>query len=119
MFFTTNNQWFSAGPGHMTLNMHNVLHWPSIIYRWGPAWNYSNYNPESLNGWIRRRCYGTGWMITKASTRFIQAKSIVREVQDEPDSDIRRFCSACSSLTYRKCGTELLMLFGLFTSYLT
>ena len=80
---------YSAGPHKMSMNVHNVVHWPSMLSKWGPAWNYSNFNPESLNGWI---CYGTGVMTAKADTRFIQAKTLYPGAKHTSDANLRSFC---------------------------
>ena len=76
----------------MTLNVHNMIHWPTMVERWGPAWGCSNFNPESLNGWIKRQVYGKGSMITKAAMRFIQAKEVSKETLKLCDSKLRSYC---------------------------
>ena len=76
----------------MSLNVDNLLHWPTVIERWGPAWGYSNFNPESLNGWLKRRVYGRNQMMTKSATRFIQAKTIAQDVLQHNQENVKKFC---------------------------
>ena len=76
----------------MQMNVHNIVHWPEMLSKWGPAWSYSNFNPESMNGWIRKKCYGTGKMVAKAATRFVQAKMLSRDVLKLKDQKLKACC---------------------------
>ena len=81
----------------MTLNFHNLIHWPTVIQRWGAAWCYCLYHAENLNRLIRRRCYGTGWVITRVYNDYFTASILFtfwltgcNQVRSGQDNEFRR-----------------------------
>ncbi|KAJ1532215.1 hypothetical protein ONE63_000835 [Megalurothrips usitatus] len=74
------------------LNVHQLLHLPSIVLDLGPCWVYSCFFLEGMNGYLSKMYHGTryvGLQISKSASYFLTLPVMVRDLELSP---ARTFC---------------------------
>jgi hypothetical protein len=80
------------GVRHMTLNFHQLLHLPLICKNLGPAWVFSCFFYESLNGQLVRLVHGTrhvALQICSSSSVFMKLPIMISAM---PESAAKQLC---------------------------
>ncbi|KAK3919913.1 Halomucin [Frankliniella fusca] len=80
------------GVRHMTLTFHQLLHLPLVCKNLGPAWVFSCFFYESLNGELSRLVHGTrhvALQICSSSSIFMKLPVMINNM---PDSAAKELC---------------------------
>ncbi|KAK3922482.1 Halomucin, partial [Frankliniella fusca] len=81
------------GIRHLSLTVHQLLHLPLVVKNLGPAWVYSCFFYESLNGELRQLVHGSrhvALQICSSSSVFMNLTVMVNSL---PNGRVKQFCS--------------------------
>lgn len=71
-------------------NLHQLIHMPSCVTRWGPLWGLSNYRFESFNGDLLKFVKGSNAVEMQIADRFVR-KMLLRNCKSFLESERHEF----------------------------
>lgn len=88
------------GQRFLGINVHQMLHLPEVVIDLGPAWVYSTFFLESLNGVLGKLFHGSRHVATQicCSVKLFMEMPILIEALPD-DSVVKHFCR---TVTYKK-----------------
>ncbi|KAK3910720.1 Histone-lysine N-methyltransferase, H3 lysine-4 specific [Frankliniella fusca] len=96
------------GVRHVGLNLHQLLHLCDVVRNLGPAWVYSCFFYESLNGDLSKLVHGTrhaALQISSSSSVFMNLRVMVNEMDN---SDAKQLCLKFLSMQEKAKITEII-----------
>lgn len=80
------------GLKHMTINFHNLLHVVDCVRNLGPAWGYSCFPYEDLNGQYLKVLHGTTDVDSQILRMHCQFLGFCKRLEQIPDGAVKDYC---------------------------
>ncbi|KAK3916204.1 Halomucin [Frankliniella fusca] len=80
------------GVRHLSLTFHQLLHLPLVVRNLGPAWVYSCFFYESLNGELRQLVHGSKHVALQICSSSCVFMNLTVMVNSLPEGRVKQFC---------------------------
>ncbi|XP_066584839.1 uncharacterized protein [Prorops nasuta] len=75
-----------------SINIHQALHLPDCVRKFGPLWATTAYEYENINGQLLKMIHGTNHIDCQIAKSHVRSIKMQRLVDQLPDGEIRNFC---------------------------